>query len=1028
MKYNILLFFGLVASLSFAQQREISGTVTSKSDGAPIPGASVIVVGTASGTVTDFDGNYALSATTGDVLQFSFVGMLDTSITVGSNAVINIQLEEDVSQLEEVVVTALGIERQRKSLTYAAQDVDSEELTRVKQTNPINSLSGKVSGVNITRSASGVGGATKVVLRGNSSTSLNDPLYVIDGVPMQNNGNGQNGSEPGTDIFGSTIGNRDGGDITSLINPDDIKSISILKGGSAAALYGSQGANGVILITTKSGRDGVLKVSYNSSITIDNVVSLPKLQTEYQSTSVGQPLAENGRVADPKTWGKKASGLSNTVDDFFKNGYTSTNSISLSSGTAKAQTYFSFANTMAGGVIPQNKLKRNVLTLRETANFFDNKVNVSANVSLSDQRIWNRPTNGLYSNPLTGLYLNPVGIDLNIYKNKFEYFNKTSNMFDQYSSSFDENIQQNPYWLIHRNPSKDIAQRILSNISVDYKLNDNISFKSRGSFDKSFFTFDKRIYAGSDPTFAPNTGRYILEKTENTQQYIDLIGVYTSAFSEDFDFNFTLGTSITKYKTGDKTYLDSGVVGGLKHPNEFTLAGFRQTNSIYQAVGNREVQSVFGALTLGYKDMLYLDLTARTDWDSSLSFTNNNPINYPSVGLTTVITEMFDMPESISFAKLRASYAKVGNALAIPAYGTNPRRRYNPTTGILEVPRIGPRPGAEYELKPEQQISYEIGTEWRFFENRLSLDFTYYNSSTEDQIFIIDAIESENKEGVDQFIVNAGEITNRGVELVLSGIPISTDNFRWKTAFNYASNKNKVVSVHPNLENGKAILTDPGVNGYGYSLIEGEDFGSITANSILRDANGIPIVDSGTLQTTGFKTVAHAQPDFSLGWNNTFTYKKITLNMLVDGKFGGDVVSVTEAVNDKFGVSQATANARNTNGGMIDVVDKSGNPSKITAQSYYNQIGGRDGLHGEYVYDATNIVLRELSIGYTLPTLNDFFESVNVSLIANNLFFIYKEAPFDPNITSSTGVGLQGVDIYGQPSTRSIGINLNVNF
>lgn len=887
-------------------------------------------------------------------------------------------------------------------------------------------MSGKVSGVNITRSASGVGGATKVVLRGSSSTSNNDPLYVIDGVPMQNTGNGQNGSAPGTDIFGSTTGNRDGGDITSLINPDDIKSISVLKGASAAALYGSQGANGVILITTKSGREGVLKVNFNSTFTIDNVVSLPKLQTEYQSASVGQPITENGRVADPKSWGTKASGLSNTVDDFFNTGYTSTQSISLSSGTAKAQTYFSFANTSAGGVVPENKLNRNVLNLRETVSFLDDKIKVSANINLSDQRIWNRPTNGLYSNPLTGLYLNPVGIDLNTYKNKFEYFNTTLNMMDQYASSFDENIQQNPYWLIHRNPSKDIAQRVLANVSVKYQINDDLSLQSRGSFDKSFFTFDKRMYAGSDPTFAPNTGRYIFEKTENTQQYIDLIGVYNKDFSEDLNFNLTVGTSLTKYKTGDKTYLDSGIGGGLKLPNVFTIAAFNQTNNIYQGVGNREVQSVFGALTLGYKDMLFLDATYRTDWDSALTFTNTDSFSYPSLGVTGIFTELFELPESISFAKARISYAEVGNASAIPHYGTNSLRRFDPVTGILNVPRFGPPPGGV--LEPERQKSYEIGTEWRFFDNRLGLDFTYYNSSTENQIFTVEQLANVSNVGAFQHIVNVGEISNKGVELVVNGKPIVNDNFTWNTTLNYASNKNKVVLVHPGIDNGNVYLTPRGVNGYAYSLIEGEDFGSIQANSILRDANGIPIVENGTLQATGFETVAHAQPDFSLGWNNTLSYKNFTLNILMDGKFGGDVVSVTEAVNDKFGVSQATADARNTNGGMIDVVNKDGSSAKLTAQSYYNQVGGRDGLLGEYVYDATNIVLRELSLGFTLPKVSDFFESVNVSLIANNLFFIHKNAPFDPNITSSTGIGLQGVDIYGQPSTRSIGLNLNVNF
>ncbi len=1036
MKQNLrslfLFSFLLFASQSmFGQEKEIKGAVTSKVDGLPIPGANISVKGTSNGTQTDFDGKYTLIANEGDILNFSYLGMTSIQITVGQSDTVNAQMEEDPTQLKEVVVTALGIKKERKTLTYSAQDVKGDDLTRVRQTNPINSLSGKSAGLTISRSSSGVGGTTKVVLRGNSSTSNNDPLYVIDGVPMLNSGNGQNGESPGTNVFGSQTGNRDGGDITSLINPDDVESMTILKGASAAALYGSQGANGVILITTKSGKDGIVKVNFNSTFTVDNVISLPELQTEYQSLSVGNAITENGRVTDPKSWGAKTSGLSNTVDDFFKMGTTATQALSLSAGNKVAQTYFSFANTSANGVMPENRLNRNVLNIRETASFLNDKIQVSANISLSDQRIWNRPGNGLYSNILTGLYLNPVGIDLNDYKEKFEYFNADTNMMDQYATSFDENIQQNPYWLIHRNKSKDIAQRALASVSVKYKVNDHFSLQSRGSFDKSFFTFDKRLHAGSDLTFVPTTGRYILEKTENTQQYLDLIAIYNKKLSDDFDFGLTLGTSLTKYKIGDQILLDSGPEG-LKFPNEFTIANFESSNGIAQTVANREVQSVFGAANIGYKNFLFLDITGRTDWSSTLINTSSSSFFYPSVGLTNVLSEMIELPEPISFAKVRVSYAEVGKD--IPAYATVPLRTIGTTNttgtvGSANQATFAPREGET--LEPEKQKSFEIGTEWRFFGNRLGVDFTYYSSNTENQIFFIAA--QPNVQGYTQNIVNAGKISNKGIEIILNGKPIVNDNFKWSSTINYASNKNKVVSVHPSLENGEAILTAPGVNGYGYSLVEGEDFGSIRGRSIMRNENGLPIVtDDGsgnlTIENTGFETIAHAQPDFTLGLSNTFDYKNFSVNFLIDGKFGGDVVSVTEAVNDFYGVSQASADARNTNGGMINVVTTEGANTQMTAQDYYTKTGGRAGLLGEYVYDATNVSLRELSIAYTLPNPGEAFESIKLSLIANNLFFLYKDAPFDPNIASSTGIGLQGVDIYGQPSTRSIGLNINVNF
>jgi TonB-linked SusC/RagA family outer membrane protein len=1029
--YTILIaVFSITFTLNVqAQEKTISGTVTSKSDESTLPGVSVVVQGTTKGTETDFDGKYTIKASEGEILSFSYLGMKTKTAIISTSSTIDIVLEDDADQLDEIVVTALGIKKSRKTLTYSAQDVKGDDLTRVKQTNPINSLSGKSAGLTITRSSSGVGGATKVVLRGNSSTSNNDPLYVIDGVPMQNSGNGQNGETPGTNIFGSQTGNRDGGDITSLINPDDVESMTVLKGASAAALYGSQGANGVILITTKSGKEGKVKINFNSTLTIDNVVSLPKLQTEYQSLSVGGGFTENGRVTDPKSWGAKTSGLSNTVDDFFGTGQTLTNSFSLSAGNKVAQTYLSYANTSAKGVMPGNRLNRNVLNVRETASLLDEKITISANISLSDQRIWNRPTSGLYSNPLTGLYLNPVGINLNTYKDKFEYFNTSTNMMDQYATSFDENIQQNPYWLTNRNTSKDGTQRVLASLSAKYQINENLSLQSRGSFDKSFFSFDKQLYAGSDLTFVPTTGRYINEKTENTQQYLDFIANYSKDISDDFNLGVILGSSLTKYKTGDQTLLDSGQEG-LKFPNEFTIANFNSSNGIAQSVSNREVQSIFGAANFGYKNMLFLDVTGRTDWSSTLVNTNSSSFFYPSVGLTNVLTEMFEMPEAVSFAKVRVSYAEVGKD--IPVGATIPLRTIGTTgsggtIGSANQASFAPREGET--LEPEKQKSFEIGTEWRFFGSRLGVDLTYYNSKTENQIFFIAA--QPNVQGYTQNIVNAGEISNSGIELVINGKPIVSENFNWNSSLNYASNKNKVISVHPSLDNGEAILTAPGVNGYGFSLIEGEDFGSIRGRSVVRNENGLPVVtDDGagnlTIEASDFETIAHAQPDFTLGWSNTFDFKNFSINFLIDGKFGGEVVSVTEAINDFYGVSQASADARNN--GMIDVVTTAGASTQMTPQDYFTKTGGRAGLLGEYVYSATNVSLRELSVAYTLPKVAKYFESVKLSLIANNLFFLYKDAPFDPNIASSTGIGLQGVDIYGQPSTRSIGLNMNINF
>ena len=1022
----IMIFSLAVTQQVAAQVKTVSGTVTAASDESPLPGVNVVIKGTTKGTQTDYDGNYTIEASKGDVLEFSFLGMKTQLVTVGDANTLNVSLLDDALSLDEVIVTALGIKKEKKALTYAAQEVKGDELTTVKQTNPINSLSGKSAGVTITKSSSGAGGSSKVVLRGSSSTTNNDPLYVVDGVPMLNSGNGQTG-DSGRGIFGSDAGNIDGGDALSLINPDDIESLTVLKGASASALYGSQGANGVILITTKSGKDGKLAVNFNSSFTVDNVTSLPELQSEYQSNSVGQPIAENGNVTDPKSWGSKTSGLKNDyAEDFFETGITAIQSLSLMAGNEKAQTYMSYANTVVNGVVPDNRLVRNNFNVKETAKFLDDKITVAASINLSDQRIWNRPVNGLYSNPLSGLYLNPVGIDLDEYK-KMEYFNADTNMMDQYATSFDENIQQNPYWLTSRNQTKDVAQRVVSSVSAQYQILDNLSVQSRASYDKSFFTYDNRMYAGTDLTLSPATGRYTLNKTENTQQYIDLIANYNTDITEDLTFTALLGTSLTKYSIGDQLSLDSGNGKGLTYPNIFTIGNFAETNFLNQTVVNREVQSIFASANFGYKNLLYLDITGRNDWSSTLVNTDTNSFFYPSFGLTGILSEMFEMPESVTFAKLRASYAIVGKD--IPAYATVPLNSIPVGQTNFAKPTFGVIEGET--LEPEKQNSFEIGTEWRFVNNRLSFDLTYYNTKTTNQIFFITA--EPNIQGYAQNIVNAGEINNSGVELTMYGKPIVNENFTWESALNFATNKNKVVSVHPGLQDGEAIINAPGVNGYGYSLIEGEDFGSIQGRSVIRNEQGLPIVTSDgsggfSLQDTGFETIAHAQPDFTLGWSNTFHFGDFQVNFLIDGKFGGDVVSVTEAVNDFYGVSKATADARNRNGGMIDVVDTNGAPQQMTAQDYYLKTGGRAGLLGEYVYDATNVSLREFSVGYNLIFADKRVDNMRFSLIANNLFFFYKDAPFDPNIASSTGMGLQGVDIYGQPSTRSIGLNINVNF
>ncbi len=992
----ILLLFSVLA---FGQEVQITGTVTAASDGAPLPGVNILVAGTSTGVQSDFDGNYTIAASAGQTLQFSYVGMKTVSITVGTQRVINVQLEEDAESLNEVVVTALGIKKTRKSLTYAAQDIDADELSKVKQTNPVNSLSGKVSGVVINRSSSGAGGSVKVTLRGNNSFGNNQPLYVVDGVPLSNPTAGQP-----EDTFGSISGgNLDGGDALSLINPDDVESITVLKGASASALYGSAGLNGVILITTKRGRAGNFKVDVSSNVLVDDAAYFIDLNGEAQSN----------------------------VDDFFDTGVTSINSVSLSGGTDRAQTYFSYSNTFASGIVPTNKLKQHTINLRETAQFFDNKLQVNASVLASSQTIDNRPVSGLYFNPLVGVYgFDSPGESLSDYED-FEEFDPGRNIQAQRWYRATSDIEQNPYWILNRNPNETTNKKLLASLSLNFPINEWLSIQTRGTYDQSRLTSENRIFATTEATLSHINGRYIVNEQDITQLYGDIIATINKDFSDKISFNANLGASITR-NNAELFNADSGTNGGLQFANVFSFQNFNANASVLfnQSTLKNRTNSIFASATVGFEDKIYLDVTARNDWTSTLP-EGNNSFFYPSVGVTGMLSEFFDLGETVTFAKLRASYAEVGNGFATDAI--SPNRSIVFGGGISSTDPIRPFPGTIPE--PERQRSFEIGTEWRFLNNRLGIDIGYYRTSTINQYFPFPT--SAAIIGASSAGLNSGDIVNSGIEGTIYGVPIQNDNFKWTSTINFAANDNEVKSIYDGtvadglIEPSFFVVSAKGVNTFGSYLVEGGSFGDIYARVVRRDANGVPIVDGGALLENdedlvdGLRKVGNANPDFTLGWNNTLEYKNFVLDFLIDGKFGGETVSMTEGIVE--GLSNNTA--RETANGTINVVDLSGTPSTLTAQEYYGLAGGRNGFTGEYVYSATNVRLAEIALGYNFK-LNDnsFFKSIRASLIGSNLFFFYKDAPHDPNIALSTGNALQGVDVLGLPSTRSTGLNLKLTF
>lgn len=992
---------------------KITGKVTDATN-APMPGVTIQVKGSSDGTISDLDGNYQLTVPAGEaVLVFSFIGYRTEEVAVGSQRVINVTLTEDSQKLDEVVVTALGIKRKEKSLTYSTQVVGGDELTRAKDANMMNSLAGKTAGVQILRSSSGLGGSVKINIRGSRSVSgSNQPLYVIDGMPINSSSSESTATALGGDNDGA---NRDNGDGISNLNPDDIESMNILKGPAAAALYGSSAANGVVVITTKKGKVGRTSVTFNTNTTWDwAAYGIPEFQNSYGGTTT--------------SWGDPVSSSHDYTSDFFNTGMTTINSVSLSSGSETMQTYFSYANTYGKGVVGKHRLNKHNFNFRETANFFDKKLQLDANVNLMFQDVKNRPaTGGYYLNPLVGLYEFPRGGAVEGYPDKsFEYYKNNYQILDTERNLMTQNwyttpssFTQNPYWIINQTPNDGKRYRTIANLTASWQFNEHWKLQARGNVDFVTDTYRQKMYVGTDTSLASTNGRFISDSSHDLNVYGDLLLTFNQTF-KDFSVNASLGTSI-KDMSGKSVGFDS-FNGGMYNPNIFTVGNVKLgAGGASESIYHTQEQAVFFAGQLGFRDWLYLDVTARNDWTSTLAFTKykNKGFFYPSVGLTWVMNEALKMPEWIDLGKVRAAWSKVGNGL--PNYISNPLNSVG-AGGVISFNSQAPFD----ELKPEMTTSVEVGTEWRFFGSRLGIDLTYYLTHTKNQLFTMSAPSGSK---YSSYYINAGNIKNEGVEIVLDGTPVMTNDFRWKTSVNFALNRNTVLE----LPEGLGYLNLGGGGGgiaYNLRLEEGGSFGDIYGYTFVRDDQGKIVIDEQGLpekNDSDFKKLGNISPDFNLGWANTFTYKGFSLYFLIDGRFGGDVMSVTQSELDGYGVSKATGDARNR--GYVELEGH-----KFTdVEKFYNRVGGRSGSVTEYyMYSATNIRLRELSLGYSLP--KKWFENVpaikgvDLSLVGRNLFFFMNNAPYDPEGAMSMGNSLQGVDVFGMPSTRSFGFNLKVNF
>jgi len=1005
-------------NLSSVYRQTIQGTVKDET-GATLPGVTITVKGGTGSAQTNGSGQYTISANTGDVLVFSFIGYATKEIAVGSQTTINVSLQSNSKDLETVVVTALGISRQAKTLTYSTQSVKSEDLNTVKTPNVINSLNGKVAGVQINRTSGGAGGAARITIRGDKSTRNSQPLYVIDGMPITNPTGGAN-----VDIYSSM---PDNGDILSTINSEDIESINFLKGAAATALYGSAGSNGVILVTTKKGKQGVSKIDFSSSVTFDKVFGTPDLQYSYLQTTA--PTATSPGSAE--SWGAKGAS-NNFVDDFYQTGATWINSVNFSAGNEKSTNFFSYANTANKGIVPTSKFDQNNLNYRNSSKFLDDRLTLDASVMASVQKVQNRLNPGMYFSPINGLYLFPRGLDFNNYAKNFEYFSNSRFISAQnwWNINLDKGFtggddQQNPYWVLNRNKVTTNNKNVYTSASLNYKLTDWLNVQARGNYNYYNSEAQRDVYATTQATISGTNGKVYNNKLESKTYYTDLIFLGKNKISDDLNLEYNVGASVNDIKRINTNIENAN----LSYPNIFSLSnlifGGVNDNGRHYRIDNHHIQtqSVFASAQFGYKDKLFLDVTDRQEWSSTLTFTPKQSFNYYSVGANAIISELVKMPEGINFGKVRVSYATVGNG--IEDNRTNPQP--NIDAGSYVSPSGQPIDDPRFTLRSELNKTFEAGTEWRFLNNRLTFDLTYYKSNIKGQ-FLKDV---QTSLGVRD--ISAGNIQNTGFEAIVGYKIMTEGDFKWNTTLNFSTNKNKIVELFPAElgvnPNNRLTLTGGGYN----VLIQGGSFGDIYGTTFQRDAQGRILVDANGVpsrnETKSF--LGNPNPRAILGWSNNFNYKNFTLGVLVDGKFGGKVLSVSEAFYDYYGVSQRSADARDAGGIKIANAALAGGAAfsgTTSAQDYYSKVGGRNNIDEAYIYSATAIRLRELSLTYNVPLKVKGISNLSFSAIGTNLFFIKKDAPFDPEQVSGVNPGGVGVDVFGLPTYRSFGFSLKCGF
>ena len=1140
------------AKVATMQQKDgtVKGTVVDEF-GEPMFGAVAFVVGTTNSSPIDFDGNFELrNVEQGATIRVTLMGYkCDDQVWKGGS--LKFVMKEESTALDEVVVTAMGIMRKEKSLTYATQLIKADELLKAPDANIANSLEGKISGITITPSAGGAGGASKIVLRGNKSImGENAPLIVVDGVPMTNSIRGQVGDAAALTSYGSA----EGSDPLSLINPDDIESMNVLKGANAAALYGSRAANGVVMITTKKGKEGKMEITFNSNTSFETPLATPSFQNSY-----GGYRAANGGSLDYNSWGDRLGYCSectsskfiyeyagdkqyfqegtklqaylrhyakDDLSDFYSTGINTTNSISVSGGTEKIQTYVSYSNTQSIGMISSNKYDRNTFSFRQTYKLWD-RLTVNASASYNQAKTQNRVGGGTLGNPIYHLYTTPRDVDMEYYKDNYSANGKwwssgdsngngTQTYYEDMGDGWfyemrdhvllEGPMQQyafqspkinNPYWLTNMNTGESNEDRFSASFNATLEIIKGLNLQARVSLDHTRYQDEGGRYATTwYDTEMYRYGTYYLSNSRTNEIYVDYMLSYNKEFAKNWSVSATAGyVGHTIKGNSSNTYLGEATDYMSKGGYIFAIPtsinkfdpSFGGPGATTKGKSSDWDQAVLATAQIGWKDVLFVDASYRHDWYRPFrQFAwagTKESYGYFGVGANAILSDMIKMPEWFTYAKYRLSYSEVGNSIPNALYNTG---NNNSVLGTA----IGSSKNF-FTPEPEKTKSFETGLEMQFFDDCLNFDITYYNSAMHNSYLEVAGTNGKAQP------VNSGIIRNQGVELTVGYDWAITHNLRWKTSVNFSYNHNEIEATNmdkygnhkdmaTSFANGKIQLlyrkggaygdiyiTDftryrNDVHKYKETVIEiidriptpvevtkysttpvTDDNGNVISELVnkagdLYVTNGKPslggyvdVTDGGNLKVyeknKKFQTFAgNVNSKYQLSWSNTFTYKDFSLYFLINGRIGGKVVSLTEGYLDQYGASERTGQARlnaeanniYTEDGRLGMYLNEGR-NLVAVQDYYEFVGSS--YAGDYIYDATNFRLRELSFGYTFRNLFGSNKNLSLSLVCRNLFFFYKDAPVDPDISLSTANGLGGIDVFNYPSARSYGLNIKLN-